>query len=319
MKVSLFKKTNFNILYKYSILNLKKKSLDIKTFNLSRKIKNNLINFDFFIVKKRPSHDLLKKEENEVYNNFNFKYLFGFFSGCTHFSFRITFKEYKVGLKPAKFSLLLNQFCLNLDLFINLVQEVLVNNFPLNFYENFFQNYLNDVDFKLHFLVILRTQDKKNTTTKFFLVPKGCFIGHLRDQLWLTLFSDPLFLYSLSLYYKGFKFNLSLIFLLLIYYIYRLINLKIVKLINKHKVYDYEQRTFESLGNILNLKFNSYKLYCKSNLRLPRYSYFFSYKCLDFFIDDLFEEKLDLNYILNENLKLDIYFDSLVLNEDLNK
>ena len=216
MTKNLFKTKNLALFSKYSALTLGKKYTEIKTFQLGECVKNNSVNFDFFLIKKRPDYDSLKKEENETFDSFNFKYLFGFFGGCTHFSFRVTFKEYKVGLKPAKFSLLLNQFCLNLELFINLVQEILVNNFPLNFYETFFQDYINDFDLKIHFLVILRTQDRNNTTTKFFLVPKGCFIGHLRDQLWLTIFSDPLFLYSISTYYKGFKnylFNNILIYL----------------------------------------------------------------------------------------------------------
>ena len=225
---------NFNLLKEnkiiiskpyYKILYLKKNLKNIKTFTSSKSFNNNLVNCDFFIIKKRPDYDLLKKEEKEPFDFFSFKYLFGFFSGCTHFSFRVTFKEYKVGLKPAKFSLLLNQFCLKLERFIDLVQEILINNFPLSFYEDFFGNLMADIDFKIHFLVILRTKGKKTTTTKFFIVPKGCFINHLREQIWLTLFSDPLFLFSLSNYYKGLTKSLSLVFLLVIFYVYKLIHI----------------------------------------------------------------------------------------------
>lgn len=317
---NLFELNNVNLSSKYKLVGLKKKYKEIKSFNLSNKVKKSIVNFSFIIKKKRPDYDLLKKEENEVFNFFNFKYPLGFFSGCTHFSFRVTFKEYKVGLKPAKFSLLLNQFCLNLERFIDLVQEILVNNFPLTFYEDFFGEYLNDLDFKIHFLVILRTQGTKNTTTKFFIVPKGCFISHLRENLWLTLFSDPLFLYTLSTYYKGFRYHLGVIFLLIIYYVYKLLHQKLTRLINKHKVYDYEQRAFESIGNVLALNFNSSKLYFKSNLRLPRYSYFFSSRCLDFFVGESFDEKINLDKILklkNQNLVLDVYFDLVFVDEDI--
>ena len=68
---------------------------------------------------------------------------------------------------------MLNQFNLNLEKFINLIQEVLISNFPLNFYENFFNEDLNDIDFKIHFLIILKSKGINTTTTKFFVVPKG--------------------------------------------------------------------------------------------------------------------------------------------------
>jgi len=73
---------------------------------------------DFSRTKPRPDVELLKKEENELFDAFDFKYPLGFFAGCNSFVFRVTFKEYKAGLKAAKYSLLLNQFNLNLEKFI---------------------------------------------------------------------------------------------------------------------------------------------------------------------------------------------------------
>lgn len=213
-----------NLLAKYNLVGLKKKINEIESTHVfSLDEKTNLIS-DFSRTKPRPDIELLKKEENEVFDAFDFKYPLGFFAGCNSFTFRVTFKEYKAGLKAAKYSLLLNQFNLNLEKFINLIQEVLVNNFPLNFYEQFFGEDVNDIDFKIHFLVVLRTKGINITTTKFFVIPKGCFVSHLKEILWPTLFMDSLFFYSILTYYKGFKSYVGLIFILLIFYLYKLLH-----------------------------------------------------------------------------------------------
>jgi len=305
-----------NILAKYNLVGLKKKISEIKSTSISNLDENVALVSDFSRTKPRPDVELLKKEENELFDAFDFKYPLGFFAGCNSFVFRVTFKEYKAGLKAAKYSLLLNQFNLNLEKFINLVQEVLVNNFPLNFYEQFFGEDINDIDFKIHFLVILRTKGVNITTTKFFVVPKGCFISHLKEILWPTLFIDSLFLYSILTYYKGFKSYVGLIFVLIVFYLYKLLHHKLSLVINKHKIYNYEERAFESFGNILSLKFISYKLYCKTHLKIPRYSYLLSSRCIDFFIHESFEE----NVIFLDKKKpflLDFYFDLLTIDEDL--
>ena len=213
-----------NILAKYNLVGLKKKISEIKSTSISNLDENVALVSDFSRTKPRPDVELLKKEENELFDAFDFKYPLGFFAGCNSFVFRVTFKEYKAGLKAAKYSLLLNQFNLNLEKFINLVQEVLVNNFPLNFYEQFFGEDINDIDFKIHFLVILRTKGVNITTTKFFVVPKGCFISHLKEILWPTLFIDSLFLYSILTYYKGFKSYVGLIFVLIVFFLYKLLH-----------------------------------------------------------------------------------------------
>jgi len=222
--ISILKSNKINVKAKYKLISFEKKSVEIQTFNSLVNLEKNLVSFVFFIKKKRPDYDILKKEEGKLFDIFDFDYALGFFSGCSHFSFRVTFKEYKSGLKAAKFSLLLNQFCLKLERFIEIVNEILINNFCIDFYEDFFGDYLVDFDLKIHFLVILRTYSKVNTTTKFFIVPKGCFLGHLREYIWFSLFTDSLFLYTVSTYYKGFKRYLGVIFLLLIFYVYKLIH-----------------------------------------------------------------------------------------------
>jgi hypothetical protein len=224
MVQTLSKINTTSLLAKYNLVGLKKRINEIKSIpvsNLDETI--NLIS-DFSRTKPRPDIELLKKEENEIFDAFDFKYPLGYFAGCNSFVFRVTFKEYKSGLKAAKYSLLLNQFNLNLEKFINLVQEVLVNNFPLNFYEQFFGEDINDIDFKIHFLVVLRTKGVNITTTKFFVIPKGCFISHLKEILWPTLFMDSLFFYSVLTYYKGFKSYVGLIFVLLLFYLYKLLH-----------------------------------------------------------------------------------------------
>ena len=91
--------------------------------------------------------------------------------------------------------------------------------------------------------------------------------------------------------------------------------------VNKHKVYTYEERAFESFGNILSLKTISYKNYCKVNLmRIPRYSYFLSSKCIEFFIQESFEDKLDFvewNKLKEKKFLLNEFFDLLTLDDHL--
>lgn len=305
---------NFKNINGFNLLILKKKNLDIKTFNLIKKVKIYSFesSFSFKSKKKRPNLEKLRylegKKKGKDFDIFNFKSPLGLFSGCNTFTFRVTFKEYKLGLKPAKFSLLLNQFNLNLDRFIDLINEILVNNYPLNFYEDFFGTTLNDLDFKIHFFIILRTRDKYNRSSKFFVVPKGCFLIHLREQLWLTLFSDYFFIYSLVTYYNGVNLFFGLILILVLYYIYKIIHTKLTYIINKHKLFDYEERAFESFGTVFAMNIDSFSLYLKNNLKVNRYSYFFSGRCLDFFMENSFEEnKFNSLYIKPKNLE--VYFD----------
>lgn len=311
---------NNNYLAKYNLVGLKKKTLETNiSLDINRKISPQA---SFILKKKRPDISILKKEENEPFNFFSYKYPLGYVAGCNRFSFRVTFKEYKAGLKPAKFSLLLNQFNLNIDLFFVLINEILANNFPLNFFEKFFSDFLTDIDFKLHFLVILRARSTTITTTKFLIIPKGCFFSHLKEVLWPTLLIDSLFFFSIVTYFKNFQVNFGVIFLLILYYLYKLLHNKLSLIVNKSKIYNYEERAFDSLGNILVFKNTSFKLYCKSNLQLPRFSYLFSYRCIVFFFKDSFGDKLTLAELVSlkdNKIFLNSFFDLLTLDEHYKK
>lgn len=85
-------------------------------------------------------------------------------------------------------------------------------------------------------------------------------------------------------------------------------------------MYNYEERAFESFGNILSLKTISYKLYCKRFFKIPRYSYLVSSKCIDYFMQESFDEKIkisELNIFREKSITLDTFFDLLTLNEHL--
>lgn len=91
--------------------------------------------------------------------------------------------------------------------------------------------------------------------------------------------------------------------------------------INKHKIYNYEERAYESLGNILSIKTTSFKLYCKLFWKIPRYSYLLSYRCLSFLMQEKKDEILkatDILKIKNNKFILNFFFDMLTLDEHLN-
>ena len=93
-------------------------------------------------------------------------------------------------------------------------------------------------------------------------------------------------------------------------------------MLNQHKVHDEEERTYESLGNVLAVNFDSYKLYCNSNLRESRWSFFLARRCFDIFIDDeTFDQgefgPEDLARIKSSTHNLEHYFDLLFLDHDL--
>lgn len=215
--------TQIKPLIKYKVLNFKKSFL----FNLDTHLKQLEQTSKLFIFVKKSKHiDFLTKTSGDSFNPFEYNFPLGFFAGCVKFSFRVTFKEYKVGLKAAKYSLLLNQFKLNINLFIDLISEILVNNFPLSFYEEFVgQDLLNDWDLKIHFLIVMRS---KAVASKFFIILKGGFFTHLREQIWFTLFSDFVFIFCVSSYYKKLRTPFFLMFLLIVYYVYKLIHFKFI-------------------------------------------------------------------------------------------
>ena len=88
--------------------------------------------------------------------------------------------------------------------------------------------------------------------------------------------------------------------------------------VNKYKILNYEERAFESFGNILSLKSISYKLYCKRFFKIPRYSYLLSGRCIDYFMQDSFEDKsklLELKKFKEKSFSLNFFFDLLTLDE----
>jgi len=187
-----FDKIKITPLLKVNLGKYKRESSYIDTYNLGGEKINKLSNVNILTKKPRPIFHILKEEKDVIdFNIFNYKYSFGFFAGCDSFSFRVTFKEYKQGLKASKFSLLLNQFNLNIERFTDLIEEILVNNFSFDFYENLFGSTLNDMDLKIHFQVILRNKKTLNKNIVFFF----------KTFNEISLFLDRVKLLTLSPYY----------------------------------------------------------------------------------------------------------------------
>lgn len=69
---------------------------------------------------------------------------------------------------------------------------------------------------------------------------------------------------------------MGIIFLLIIYYLNILINLKLFKFINFHKFYFKEER-LESIGNYYQMLNFSFKLYIKNNSKISRNELYFNY------------------------------------------
>lgn len=91
--------------------------------------------------------------------------------------------------------------------------------------------------------------------------------------------------------------------------------------VNKHKIYNYEERAYESLGNILSIKTSSYKLYCKLFWKIPRYSYLLSYRCIDFItqegVTDILRDPILKNF-KEKTFLLEFFFDVLTLDDHIN-
>ena len=84
---------------------------------------------------------------------------------------RINLKDYKQGLNASKFSLLLNQFFINTTNFVFIINEILLNNYPINFLNLLDNN--NDYNFKLQFkIVITKKGSNLSTTSHFLILPK---------------------------------------------------------------------------------------------------------------------------------------------------
>jgi hypothetical protein len=117
----------------------------------------------------------------EDYNFYDCNYYFGLFSGCHKFYFKILFKDYLSGLKPAKFSLALNQMGIKPDNFIELINlfldEIISIDFFLNFLtdDEFNDDSINLFNLKLHFLVLLKKKKELEQNILLFLKVFFCF------------------------------------------------------------------------------------------------------------------------------------------------
>src|SRR3990167_3792647 len=162
-----------------NILYLKLKKIDSQFYGMnSQYLKSTKL--AFFPIKSSYFNffEKLVITNVEEYNFYDCNYYFGLFSGCHKFYFKILFKDYLTGLKPAKFSLALNQMGIKPDNFIELINlfldEIISVDFFLNFLteEEFNDDPINLFNLKLHFLVLLKkklNQIKNNNIIMFVI------------------------------------------------------------------------------------------------------------------------------------------------------
>ncbi len=154
-------------------LYLKLKRINIQFYSMNSQYLKS-IKLNFFPIKNSYFNFFEKTVITNVedYNFYDCNYYFGLFSGCHKFYFKILFKDYLSGLKPAKFSLALNQMGIKPDNFIELINlfldEIISVDFFLNFLteEEFNDDSINLFNLKLHFLVLLKK--KKKSRNKIF-------------------------------------------------------------------------------------------------------------------------------------------------------
>lgn len=186
--------------------------------------------------------------------------------------------------------MLLNQFFINSNNFINLINEILLNNYPLKFLETIFGN-LDDLELKFHFyIIVLKKGSSLSTTSKFLIIPKGLFFSHLRSNLWIN-FCDKFLIIFIKFILRNKFINLGLVFLLVNYYLERLINSKIINFINFQKYYSKDER-LDSIGNYYQMINSSFKLYVKNHIKIPKNELYFNY----FNIVDNFTLNLEFKY-----------------------
>lgn len=266
----------------------------------------------------------------EDYNFYNCNYYFGLFSGCHKFYFKILFKDYLSGLKPAKFSLALNQMGIKPDNFIELINlfldEIISVDFFLNFLtdEEFNDDSINLFNLKLHFLVLLKK--KKRAGTKYFIIFKGFFLFQLQTLLYYYFLSDLIFFLIFDNLYefltKKRKLKLSVLLHLLIFYIYKLLNYSVFNFLNIRLFYN-KTELLESRGNFLVFINNSFYGFCKKLIRFRKhYSFFYNKFVISYIINlnkaflkddydtNLLSTLVDLNeynFFLSENYKLVVF------------
>lgn len=266
----------------------------------------------------------------EEYNFYDCNYYFGLFSGCHKFYFKILFKDYLSGLKPAKFSLALNQMGIKPDNFIELINlfldEIISVDFFLNFLteDEFNDDSINLFNLKLHFLVLLKK--KKRAGTKYFIIFKGFFLFQLQTLLYYYFLSDLIFFLIFDNLYefltKKRKLKLSVLLNLIIFYIYKLLNYSVFNFLNIRLFYN-KTELLESRGNFLVFINNSFYSFSKKLIRFRKnYSFFYNKFVISYIINlnkvflkddyetDILSTLVDLqeyNYFLNENYKLVIF------------
>lgn len=330
-----------------SLFRIKKNKL---WYNLRAK-QRNLIAED---LEKNFNRKIEEDEEVYFFDKYRYGHPLGFFAGRKHFSFRVNFKDYKLGLRPAKYSLQLNPFKININLFIAMIVNILDDNFVDDFYDEFFKeeepepeekseddDYETEteekpeekakMDFKFHFLIIIYTKARKNTISRFYIIPNGTFFTHLRCFLWDVLFTDMFYFHLIRSYHKK-VLPTGLIHILISYYIEFFINMKFYQVLNKHIEYDFETRTYDSLGNILYLQINSFKFFLKRNLLIRKGSIYLSRKSLVGFIrhckaedeekkKDFFQESFlslkQIKCLEDTDFDFEKLYDLSLLNEDL--
>merc|ERR1712017_25990 len=113
-------------------------------------------------------------------------------------------------------------------------------------------------------------------------------------------------------YYKRLRTPFFLMFLLIVY--------KIYNLINKYKIYDIDTRAYDSLGNILVLQNSSFNLYLKNSFKVNRYSFLCSAKSLSFLMDEDLEQSMgftEINSFRKAKFNLENFYDLVSVDEDL--
>lgn len=317
-------KNNF-ILKNNLLINFKK--LNVQLYGLESDYLNSK-KYDILFL-KNSYFNFFKKlviTNIEEYNFYDCNYYFGLFSGCHKFYFKLLFKDYLMGLKPAKFSLALNQMGIKPDNFIELINLFLDDLINIDFFLNFLtedefnDDCINLFNLKLHFLVLLK--QKKRAGTKYFIIFKGFFLFQLQTLLYYYFLSDlVMFLIFDNLYEvftKNRRIKLSVLLQLLIFYIYKLLNYSICNFINIRLFYN-KTELLESRGNFLIFINNSFYYFCKKLIRFRKnYAFFYNKSVISyiinlnrFFLKDDYETSLlnfislnDYNFLLEENYKL---------------
>lgn len=314
-----------------NLLDLKLKKINIHFYNVnSQYLKSTKLSF--FPIKSSYFNffEKIVITNVEEYNFYDCNYYFGLFSGCHKFYFKILFKDYLTGLKPAKFSLALNQMGIKPDNFIELINLFLDEIISVDFFLNFLsEDEFNDdsislFNLKLHFLVLLKK--KKRAGTKYFIIFKGFFLFQLQTLLYYYFLSDLVFFLIFDNLYdfisKKRKLKLSVLLNLLVFYIYKLLNYSVFNFLNIRLFYN-KTELLESRGNFLVFLNNSFYSFCNKLIRFRKnYNFFYNKFVISyiinlnkFFLKDDYDTDLlsifvdlnDYNFHLNENYKLVVF------------